>query len=63
MLNQTKRLTAKPTRKKMGQGVEWVLVEEPNKKNLEKINLFYAEMPFAPQMQYKNWTPESPTSE
>ena len=28
--------------------------QEPNKKNLEKINLFYAEMPFAPQMQYKN---------
>jgi len=34
--------------------IEWA---RPNRKNLEKINLFYAEMPFAPQMQYKNWTP------
>jgi hypothetical protein len=61
MLNQIKQLTAMSTRKKLGEAQEMGQHDEViYKKNLEKINLFYAEIPFIPQMQYKNWTPKAP---
>ena len=71
MLNQTKRLTAWKSNLTIKPGVflrenpmgpalpgrqaeiEWA---RPDKKGLEKTNLFYTEMPFTPQMQYKDWT-------
>lgn len=71
MQNHSKRLPAKPLGKRIGldhlaaaarspappgcrADNEW---DRPNKKNPEKTNRSYAEMPLAPQMRQKNWTP------